>query len=322
MNIIHNFLRKLKKHIYTNRFLRIFSFFYTLYVLFPEVRRRHIGLLGASESYYFEIRREIHRIEKGLSFKVKRKTFGRDSILRISELLTLENIQLDFQTEGWCFNVLDNYIREGCPPDCLKDALLAKAKLGASLDEKQRPYLPQNIIDISPDAICSLMGNRRSIRFFENEIISERLVSSLVTQAATSPSACNRLPFSVIALQGEQAAECCAIAAGTAGWSGQVNNLLVLKYSCGAYTDPKDFKAPIVDASLFAMQFLLLLEAYKFGGCIINWGEMKNREILIRRKIKIKKHESIVCLIAFGKPDRSVKVPSSIKRMVNSDASF
>ena len=45
-------------------------------------------------------------------------------------------------------------------------------------------------------------------------------------------------------------------------------------------------------------------------------------EKIIRQKIKIDRSESIVCLVAFGKPDRSVKVPSSIKRDINKNDSF
>ena len=313
-NKIRSYFAKIKGTLYSNRLLRWVSIFYTIYVLFPELYRRHKGLLSiSSNSRYFQLRREIHRIEKGLSFKVLREFFGEESLNRIHHIVTLDGEKLDENIKSWLFNVLEKYSPH-CPSNMKKkhSEVLSIAK--SPKHPRHRPYLAKRKTQDISSGLLDLVCTRRSTRFFKPDTLKPNIVEEMIRAAATAPSACNRQPYKIRSLYDEDASRCCAIAAGTQGWSYQVRNLLIVSYHVDAYTDPKDFKAPIIDSSFFVMQFVLIAEANGYGSCVINWGEMKNREREIRKQFLIGEKESVLCLLAFGIPDQSILVPSSVKR--------
>ena len=220
-----------------------------------------------SESTY-TLRRNTHRIEKGLIMKPRRETFATDYILEtVHKYLTIAgSVDHDENLVCWAHDVLDEYFRvvAAAPSiDAARRLFYGSTQAGTRPEnnsELKRPYI-RNLgenIDISIGEFLKLARRRRSCRWFLQQSVPRELIDRAMEVAAYSPSACNRQPFKFrIFDDPELAQKIGGISMGTSGFSQNFPCLVVLVGEMNAFSNDRDRHVPYIDASLAVMAFQL-----------------------------------------------------------------
>ena len=275
------------------------------------------------------LRRNTHRLEKGLIMKPQKKIFALNYIKEtVNELIKI-NEKHDYQTIKWTLNVLDNYFNTVKLND---DLIILKEKFDKhksrfqiifDINDKRifenEPYYPyerkQLINKIKYEDLLRLSIHRRSVRFFDSEKVENNLIDKALLVARQAPSACNRIPYKYIIFNDPiKAAEIASIPFGTIGYSQQIPCLAVLVGDLSQFASSRDRHNIYVDSSLSAMNFIMALETLDLSSCCINWPDFLPLEIKMSKKLKLKKFERVIMLIAIGYPDSNNKIPYSKKK--------
>jgi nitroreductase len=269
------------------------------------------------------LRRNVHRLEKGLVMRPRQAVFAEDYIVEtVGELGRLVQAgRLDAVEEKWALDVLDEYFRAVADTTAIADARAAFMAIGRRETHSDgqasapRPRQSGAISGVSYDEFLALCRQRRSVRWFEQRHVPRELVLRALEAAAQAPSACNRQPFLFRYFEDPaDAHRIAAIAMGTTGYAGNVPALVVLLGDLGCYPEERDRHVPYIDASLAAMQFMLALETLGLASCPINWPDIEYREREMDAALGLPPHLRPVMLIALGYPDPQGGVPHSAKK--------
>lgn len=330
--------------------------YYTL--LSSQFRREMIAVLQGRKSYAENLqkalvsspllRRNIHRLEKGLIMQPRRPVFAVDYIgetvtafAKASAWQTLDPAEL-----AWAHDVLQQYFQL-CASHPMVDA--AKSRFiavvaanpagfnsagarsaeiisadassaevsSAELNPPAVPYryadLPKS--DISFAALSQLFKQRRSVRWFLPTAVPKELIYQAVEVASQAPSACNRQPFRFDLLANpHDAQKVAALAMGTAGFEHNIQCLLVVVGDLSCYPAERDRHVIYIDASLATMQLMLALETLGLASCPINWPDIESRERLMQQKLKLPVYQRPVMLLAVGYADPAGGIAFSQKK--------
>ena len=268
----------------------------------------------------YNFRRNIHRIEKGLSYATLKPVFAEDYIGEtVKYLKEGEKAQaFDKESIGWGKAVLNEYFSK-----VNHTKTISKAFKTFEISIKQNNF-PRNEIpykevnrpnsDITYDQLMKLSIRRRSVRHYKDLKVGEDLIKKAYEIAKLSPSACNRQSFHYYFYnQPEIVKRLSQIPGGVAGY--EIPAVVVLVGNYNGYFDERDINAPIIDASLSAMSFLYALETLGLSSVCINWPNLPDREKKIRKVLNLKKHEFVIMMIGLGYPEPTGKVPYSKKRI-------
>lgn len=282
---------------------------------------------AASGSYYL-LRRNIHRLEKGLIMRPRRPVFATDFIDETVKIFdhAMRASGGEWNSElVWADDVLTDYFAavdvtaEKVAPAHAHYLAVEKAARTPSNQMRSVPY-ERDLTGPPPVDFASFMAltrRRRSVRWYEDKPVGRTLIEQALTAAAQSPSACNRQPFHFrIYDDPEMARKVTAIAMGTKGFAQQVPAVAVVVGQLRAYPFERDRHVIYIDASLAAMSFMFALEAMGIASCPINWPDQEPHESRIREVVPMADDERVVMLISFGWPDPEGKVPYSSKRAV------
>jgi nitroreductase len=284
--------------------------------------RNGIMLNTSREVVLFNLRRNIHRLEKGLSYSNVKEVFAEDYIEETVTYLELgkQTGQLDQDTVKWAEANLNLYF------STVKDTariVAAQRRFAHIKNTDIEPHLvpypshqrPKS--SISYEELLNLSVQRRSVRYFKDTKVDIEIIRKAYDIAKFAPSACNRQAFGFLFYNDHETVnKLAAIPGGVAGYTLPALIVVVGKYE--GYFDVRDVNAPIIDASLSAMGFLYAAETLGLGTVCINWPNLPDREQKIRKVIDIKPSEFVIMLIGIGYPDDNGKVPYSSKRMNNS----
>lgn len=274
------------------------------------------------------LRRNIHRLEKGLIMRPRRSVFAADYIgetVEAYELLVgckLSDCDKPIGGEGkWAFDVLSEYfaITDQSNPKInqARSTFEKLIKIKDSDGRKFKPYcrnLDQSV-PVAYDSLLKLAEFRRSVRWFRQESVDRDLVDRAVTVAGYSPSACNRQPFHFRIFDDPQKVqEVIKIPMGTVGFSHNVPGVIAVVGSLDAYFDERDRHVIYIDSALASMSLMYALETQGISSCSINWPDMPRYEKKMAKSLGLKAYERVIMLIAFGYPDPSGMVPFSQKK--------
>jgi len=269
------------------------------------------------------LRRNVHRLEKGLVMQPRQAVFAEDYIEEtVAELGRLASAGgLDAVEEKWARDVLAEYFRAVGDTAVVARARETFAGIGQQgMDgggpaSAPRPREAGAVSGVGYDEFLALCRQRRSVRWFEQRPVPRELVLRALEAAAQAPSACNRQPFLFRYFDAPADAQrIAAIAMGTAGYAGNVPALVVLLGDLGCYPEERDRHVPYIDASLAAMQFMLALETLGLASCPINWPDIEYREREMDAALALPPQLRPVMLIALGYPDPQGGVPHSAKK--------
>lgn len=286
------------------------------WIIIPLYRGVRMNARSAPSAFNF--RRNIHRIEKGLSFPVRRRLFAEDYILETVRLLDqgLHSDSFDRQTAEWGGAVLERYFGEVGSSPIVDEARIEFARIPArQTDPRKTPYRAGDrpVAELTADELQTLAMRRRSIRFFLDRPVDRELIEKALDIALQAPSSCNRQAYRFLYFDDPAVVRRLSeVPGGIAGY--RVQSLVVVVGTYRAYFDERDVKAPIVDASLAAMLFILALETMGLGSVCINWPSHASNETRLRSLISLDRDETVVMFIGIGYPDPEGLVAYSAKR--------
>ena len=314
---VGRFKKKIKR-----RFRLIWVFSLVATTLRYRISALYNGLLLNSASAFeiHNLRRNTHRIEKGLAHPNPRKVFGRAYIQETVDLFraAYDCPSSDRGTIEWSDAVLAKYFLH-CEHEA--EIAVAHAKFKAVGAPNAKPGNVPYVItrrpetDVTYDGLLNLSRRRTSVRKYQEKKVSRELISRALDIALQAPSACNRQAFRFRFYNDiELAHKISQVPGGVSGYL--VPSIVVLTGRYCAYFEERDFNAPVIDASLVAMGFMLALETLALSSVCINWPNLVDREKQLRTLIDLDKDEFVVMMIGVGYPADDVCVPYSQKKYV------
>jgi nitroreductase len=271
------------------------------------------------------IRRNIHRLEKGLVMQPRRSIFAQGYIEETVKALAAYNTvgDMDPDERAWFVDVLDEYFNsvEHSVPAIIAARNMFDQLCVSDTPANSKPYKYGEMGDqsVSFSEIEKLFLRRRSVRWFTNAPVPDSDLFKAVDIAKLAPSACNRLPYRMLDCNGsnrvKQIASC---AAGTAGWVDNIPAIVVLVGDLSAYPKERDRHLIYIDGSLAAMQFMLALETLGLSSCPINWPDIRRADKNLAQYVELAPYERTIMLIAVGYADKNGGIPYSYKKQTNS----
>ncbi|MEW9853603.1 nitroreductase family protein [Novosphingobium sp. M1R2S20] len=344
---IHTFIRRVQRsihhfvlqHAVRNRFAAAAYYSFVNHEFLREARAVAAGQLRYASDHrtqsgsYYLLRRNIHRLEKGLIMRPRRRVFAADFIDETVEIFAhaMRSSGGEWNSElVWAEDVLSDYF-------AAVDVTTAKVapayaqylnieKVAREPDAVRAVPYRRNLTLPPPvnfEDFMALTRRRRSVRWYDDRPVDRMMINRALEAAAQSPSACNRQPFNFrIFDKPEMAQRVTAVAMGTKGFAQQVPAVAVVIGQLRAYPFERDRHVIYIDGSLAAMSFMFALESMGIASCPINWPDQEPHEARIREIVPMEEDERVVMLISFGWPDPTGMVPFSSKRSVADMATF
>ncbi|MCA4797970.1 nitroreductase family protein [Acinetobacter towneri] len=273
------------------------------------------------------LRRNTHRLEKGLLMRPRRVPFGLDYI---SETVHAYKCAVEAKTERneltWAKHVIEEYMRitpnhpKIDPLRKIVENLSNQSIEEADTAKKKIPYirLTEDKPDISYEDLLKLAKYRRSVRWFLPDQVDRSIVTNAIQVAAYSPTACNRQPYEFRIFDNpELVSQVIRLPMGTSGFSHQVPNVAVVVGKLRNYFNERDRHLIYIDGSLAIMSFINALEVQGVGSCCINWPDVPKLEKKMAKLLNLEKDERPIMLVAFGYPDPEGMVANSTKKPEN-----
>jgi nitroreductase len=280
--------------------------------------RRELRRTGST---IYLLRRNIHRIEKGLIMKARREVFAVDYILAPVKAFaaTAGNAEHGTVREAdWMQGVLHEYFA------CVGDhpAIREARKVFAGIDERTKPAalgpFPAGRLrqgGVSYEQFHGLAASRKSVRWYLQRPVPREVIDKALVVAGLSPSACNRQPITFHVFDDRAAiGKVAGLASGAEGFVDNFPALVVVTGQLRAYFKEQDRHIIYIDGSLAAMSFIHALLAMGVASCVINWPDIARRERRMARQLGLASDERVVLLLSLGYPDPEGLVPFSQKK--------
>ncbi|MDJ1181414.1 nitroreductase family protein [Roseofilum sp. BLCC_M91] len=287
-------------------------------------------LKNALDSQYL-LRRNIHRLEKGIIMKNRRDTFALDYIEETVNCYkyAVENRKSDIGDSGelkWANDVLEKYfdlVSTHPVIDKAKSVFLSviyKSHENQKDDKKFIPYKRE--IQCNPpvcyESFLKLSYQRRSVRWYLPEKVPRDLIDKAILLASQSPSACNRQPFEFrIFDEPGRVKKVSSIPMGTRGFSHNFPAIVVVVGKLRAYFNERDRHVIYIDAALASMSFMYALETLGLSSCPINWPDIEESEKKMSSFLNLEPDERVIMLISVGYADPDGLVPYSQKKTLD-----
>jgi nitroreductase len=295
--------------------------------VFLAGRRSYSASLHAPKGTLAVLRRNVHRLEKGLLMKPRRVPFALDYIAEtVSAYVQAANSQngsIDIEEMTWASDVLIAYFsahKDESQMSDLAEKFHAIVNKSACCSVTPRiPYLRD--LDVSPvsyESLAALAKRRRSVRWFMQKPVERDLIDKALELGAQAPSACNRQPFEVrIFDDRELVRKVIDIPYGLAGYGHQVPVVAVVVGQQRHFFDERDRHLIYIDASLAVMGFLFALETLGLSSCCVNWPDIESKEKAMATLLGLSPDERPVMCIAIGYPDPDGMVAASTKKSLS-----
>lgn len=270
------------------------------------------------------LRRNVHRLEKGLLMRPRRLPFGLDYI---SETVDAYHKAVQAKTELkeliWAKHVLNEYmsVNPSHPKiDHLRAIVAQASEQVQEVDNSLRKNIPYIRSDsekpnIDYAEILKLAKYRRSVRWFSEEKVEREIIERAIHVAAYSPTACNRQPYEFRIFDDPKlVSEVIKLPMGTGGFGHQVPCVAVVVGKLRNYFNERDRHLIYIDGSLAIMSFIYGLEVQGVGSCCINWPDIPKLEKKMASLLKLEKDERPIMLVAFGYPHPEGMVANSTKK--------
>ena len=318
------------------------SFFTKLHFLFiNDFRLEQKGVLSGinrfndelykPQSSKFQLRRDIHRLEKGLIMKKRRDIFGLEYI---DEAVNLYNVayenkdEFDFNELKWAHDVLEQYfniVSKNGKLNNLYNSFCEHRILNGNSASKYVPVIRSKFTDPIPnyENLLNLAKKRRSVRWYKQEKVPHDLIDKAIEVALLAPSACNRQPFEFRVFDDYELIQKLGnIPMGTKGFVENFPCLIVVVGKLNAYFDARDRHLIYIDAALAAMSFILALETLGLSSCVINWPSIESKDVEIKKLLNLNEDEKVTFLISLGYADPDGFIPYSAKKTLNQIRNF
>lgn len=296
--------------------------------------RNYYRNTGTDRQSHVELRRNIHRIEKGLTMIPRRNLFAADFVAETIGFYEVGVRQvfaapssLDVLEIQWAHDVLEAYFAACTAQHPVIDK--ARARFQSLPWERGNqglaptPKAARGNSLITLEQFEELAAQRRSVRFFEQRPVPRELIDRALAIGAQAPTACNRMPYEFrIFDDAQMVRKVAALPFGAAGYNHQIPTLAVVIGKLESYFSPRDRHAIYVDSSLAAMSFMFALETQGLSSSVINWPDFEPLEAKMQKLLGLDLSQRVVMLIALGYADPATLVPYSQKKGLDTFRSF
>ena len=258
------------------------------------------------------LRRCIHRIEKGLTNKHPRKKFGHSVLLELSnEIDRLNNISNIDQNEiFWAIHTLESYLAHTEDPVRVKNCLMKLQALSTTMELASE----QDSSNMDSATLNKLFNTRKSVRYYLPQKPNPSSIHRAVNMAKTAPSACNRQPFHLRLLEERSDIQYIGgMAPGTNGFLNNIPTLGVLIGHASAFRYSRDRHLIHLDGGLFLGHLLPALTSFNISTCVLNWTPDWKSDRAAIKYLKLDLSKTVICLLAMGIKDQT-PTPTSIKK--------
>jgi nitroreductase len=284
-----------------------------------EYYKQHHSLYLKSSAL---LRRNIHRLEKGLIMQPRRERFAADYIMEtVITFVGMKGNEEASQDElKWAQDVLSEYFSVVSDDTVIAEARRVFGDYRVEVEEGSfTPYTDKQRTrsSISFDSLKALFQQRRSTRWFDERAIEDDKLDLAINIASLAPSACNRQPFHFfVANEPNKAQEIARLAMGTRGFVQNIPCVVAVVGNLSAYPFERDRHLIYIDSSLAAMQFMLACETLGLSSCPLNWPDIETRERAISEALNLKADQRVIMLIAVGYAQEQGMIPFSQKKDV------
>lgn len=295
-------------------------------------RRNYYRNKGTARTTHVELRRNIHRLEKGIIMRPRRDVFARDYITETVEFYAAAVAQYTSEQNGmetaemeWAHDVLAEYFRVSTGSHPIVDAARARfeAMPAPTAPTGKVPYVKKQLSSVTYDELHELAMQRRSVRWFEQRPVERELIDQALLVARQAPTACNRLPYEFRVYDEPSAvATVVGLPFGAAGYAHNVPAVIVVVGKLESYFSPRDRHAIYVDSSLAAMSFMFALETLGLSSSVINWPDFEPLEAKMQKTLGLDVSDRVVMLIAVGYAHPEGMVPYSQKKELDTFRSY
>ena len=318
---------------------RLFSLVYSVLSI-PSFNREQFAVLRGRRDYYrnlgkvratrTELRRNVHRLEKGILMQPRRPVFALDYLVETIEFYELavrqhaEGANGDIDELTWAYGVLNHYFATVN----ITNPVVAGAKVRFDAtrgqfnpdDAGKVPYrrVESAHSEATYEDLLSLARRRRSVRWFEQRPVPRELIDQALLVGRQSPSACNRLPYEFRIFDDPgMVKKVASIPFGAAGYGHQIPTIAVVVGRLNHYFSPRDRHVIYVDSALAAMPFMLALETLGLASSVINWPDFEPLEGRMQKTLNLDYDERVIMLIAIGYPEPEGLVAYSEKKSLD-----
>lgn len=286
-------------------------------------KMKYLDDIKTENSSFYQLIRNVHRIEKGLLMRPRRSIFAlgyiEETIDSFEKIWKLNQSEKKAQLK-WSKDVLNLYfsVTEGSNliknqkirfENIIKNHTLKKDK------NDSVPYHNRKLSKISYDEFYQLTKQRRSTRWFKDEKVQRFLLDKAILAAIQSPSACNRQPFEYRIIDDENLLKkIVSLPGGTAGYAHNIPVMVVAIGNLSAYFSERDRHLIYIDASLANMSLMFALETLGLSSCAINWPDIEKREKEMEEFLNLKKYQRPIMCLAVGYADPEGLVAYSEKQ--------
>jgi len=241
------------------------------------------------------LRRNTHRIEKGLIMRPRRSVFAERFIQETVDCYTqaVKSEHLANAEKKWATDVLDEYFKVVGATFITQRAMKAydKARNELSIafpcrNGNCKPYPYSNLpsSDINFENLKNLFVRRRSVRWYMDKTVPLALVQKAANIASLAPSACNRQPYRFLFCnERDKVISIADCAMGTVGFLENIPAIIAIVGDLSAYSAERDRHAIYIDGSLASMQMMLALETLGLSTCSINWPDIDSNYAFFRK---------------------------------------
>lgn len=332
--------------------LRILSssrFFSGLYYTFASsaFQREQQAVLRGKYRYYqnlhdpeetqYLLRRNIHRLEKGLLMRPRRAVFATgyilDTVQAYQRAMKKRNGSAPVPAGdlAWASDVLGEYFSVTAAHPVLDKARDTFQQVGLFDEDDATIEKPGELSSLTPyhrslsaqppvsyDDLYRLSRQRRSVRWFRDEPVPRSTLDQAIRIAAQSPSACNRQPFQFrIFDEPEDVRRVSTLPAGTSGYAENIPTIIVIVGRLRAYFSDRDRHVVYIDGALAAMSLMFALETLGLSSCPINWPDIEEREVQMAKALDLESDERPIMLLGVGYPDPDGMVAASQKKSLD-----
>ncbi len=272
-------------------------------------------------STIYLLRRNIHRIEKGLIMKARREVFAVDYIgATVKALAAFSGTapQGTAREVDWMWGVLREYF------SCVGDhpAIHEARRIFSGIGTRGAPAalgpFPAGRLAhsaVSYEQFHGLAASRKSVRWYLQRPVPREVIDKALAVAGLSPSACNRQPITFHVFDDREAiGRVAGLASGAEGFVENFPALVVVTGQLRAYFKEHDRHIIYIDGSLAAMAFIHALLTMGVASCVINWPDIARRERRMAAQLGLGSDERVVLLLSLGYPDPDGLVPCSQKK--------
>lgn len=284
---------------------------------------REIATRGGNQAV---LRRNVHRLEKGLIMRPLRVPFGKDYVLETAQAFA--SLAANPAPDGkedvrWGADVLRAYFKAMGPQHGAIEAArrvfeqaMSEAHSELQVCAGQVPYPRGDApAPLDYDRFRALCQRRRSVRWYRHAPVPREAVDRALEAALQSPSACNRQSFVFRCFdEPEMVRTIARIPAGTKGYGDSLPAIAAVIGRLRAYPEERDRHVIYVDGALASMSFMLALETMGLSSCAINWPDVGAHDDAIQRLLGLAPDERVIMLIGFGYADSQGLIPFSAKR--------